>query len=155
MKAPFCGKKMVHISVQTSFFFQFCSQWLYHQCHHEPDWPGVVSFFQQGQCWLFLVPLACERDVSNTKPVAKLLMNGVQHANLATTIWRYFWGYLQGAGIKCSLGNLEQPCRTKHFFGRFEKSWGRLPFPAKLQQALHGAAERAWSQSFSLMPSGG
>lgn len=154
MKAAFCGKMMAHISVQASSFFQFCSQWLYHQLHCEQDWPGVVSLFQQGQCWLFLVPIACYRDVSKTKPVVKILLNRV----LAITIWHYFW---QGACIKCfiriALGTLEQPCRRKRFFGRFQKLWcWRLPFPAQLQWAFHGAAEwAAWSQICALVPSGG
>lgn len=92
---------MAHIGVQSSFFFfKICSQWLWmcHQCNHEQDRTGFISLFQQGQCLVFLVPTTCDRDVSKTKSVGKLLLNRVWHTNLATTTWHYFW---QGAGIEC------------------------------------------------------
>lgn len=129
MKAAFCGKTLAHIGVQGSFFFRFFSQWLYHQLHCEQDWPGAVSLFQQGQGWLFLVPIARGRDVSKTKPVSKLLPNRVWHTNLATAVPHYFG---QGAGIEAfkwiAPGNLEQPCRRKRFFGKFKKLWAKVAF---------------------------
>lgn len=53
------------------------------------------------------------------------------------------------------LGNLEQLCRRKCFFGGFEISWWMLPFSAKLQQAFHGFARwSVWNLLCPLVPSG-
>lgn len=111
MKTSFCGKMMANTGLQSSFFFQFCSQWLCRQLHHEEDRTalGLLAFFNRvGFFWYLLHVTGIEQNQASIK----LLLNGFWHTNLATTVSHYFW---QRAGVKgfkwIALGNLEQSCR--------------------------------------------
>lgn len=150
---------MAHIGVQSSFFFfKICSQWLWmcHQCNHEQDWTGFISLFQQGvSVWFFWYPRHVTGMSAKQSQWASFSWTEYGTQTLPPPPDIIFGRGQVLSALNGPLGNLEQLCRRKCFFGGFEMSWWMLPFSAKLQQAFHGLAGwSVWNLLCPLMPSG-